>query len=450
LFVGACDGIGTQVVTVASGECDGSSAIIRGATMTAASAVAPAPEDVSNCIQDVFRSNVCLDLFQNPYPFLASLSLGLDVPSIPLAVSSLSPSLSPRVEAPILSVPEDPDYPDDSYVAPGDGTIPAISGLEQEPINGPAPGSAGSTNITAIAGSAAGVALLFAVLVMFAFNRQKKKAWRDGAIHTATLDEVDIEAHQYVIDSLHTKDGLFAPPDSSDTGSSLLGRMLASTATAAFGALTFRSENNDECCTQEENSFEDDLASARDDLTLNFEGANAVKPKIVPVSILKNAKRGIGVGAPIDEDETLAPVAPGIVSAPAPDVITWQGANADSPDDNKARTKTQTPRSPAGLLTCAMHPFHFLAPTRCAVPQDQMSEGSSVPYHTDFGPDQSWDPDDNSIGSSNNGVDFFQAAPPASPIDRKRLLDSVAKKSFEMQRLRTPAEPEPRRPKSYL
>jgi hypothetical protein len=450
LLVGAC-GIDSQIVSVASGECDGSSAILRGGNMVTTGSFPPAPKDVSQCVQDIFRSDICLDFFKVVYPYIDTISLGLDVPMatsgpsasptkspMPSALSSLSPSLSPTTT---------------------DAISTDESGLGRDAINSPAPGSSDSNNIAVIIGSVVGVALLAGLLAMFAYKREKKqKAWREGAMRDVTLDDVDeddIEAHHHVVDNPRTKEGLLYPaPESSDTGSSLFGRMLASTATVALGALHFRSENNDEAT--QENSAEDnlgsseddastenacgpkgnDLAAPRDDRASDLEGAQAGKDKIMPVSILRNPRERLAA-------EALPTVTPDIVSAP--NATNLEGAESDAVSPVESKANILTPHSAMGLLTCAMHPFHCLAPKS----QDQLSEGSSIPYQTDFGPDESWDPDDNSIGST-EGEDNFQTTKPASPIDRMRLLESVTKKSFEMQRLRTPVETEPYRPKYYL
>jgi hypothetical protein len=161
------------------------------------------------------------------------------------------------------------------------------------------------------------------------------------------------------------------------------------------------------------------------------------------------------VESPFSKDAPLPTVATEFASAPkAPDL---EGPEPDavlpavvSPDaKSPVNSKAKSPIQPftMGLLTCAMHPFHCMSPIRGGISQDQMSEGSSIPYQTDFGPDESWDPDDNSIGST-EGEDNFQTTKPTSPSER--LLDNVTKKSFEMQRLRTPAETEPYRPKNNL
>jgi hypothetical protein len=474
LFVGAC-GIDSQVFSVASGECDGSSAILRGGNMVTTGAFPPAPNDVSQCVQDIFRSDLCLDFFERTYPYIESISLGLDdVPMptsgpsasptrspMPSALSSLSPSLSPTTKSPSFNpttlAPSREDASD------GSGVL-SESGLGKDPVYDPI-GSSDGNNIAVIAGSAVGVALLAGLLAMFAYKREKKqKSWREGVVRDVTLDDVDdddIEAHHHVVQNYRTKEGLlYPPPESSDTGSSLFGRMLASTAGVALGALQFRSENNEECT--QENSAEDMLGSSQDDGSTenarasDLEGAQAVNDTIAPVSILRKPKERLAAESPFNNDKNLPTVVtPDIASAP--NATTFEKSKSNvvspgavsphvvSPDNSKAKSPTQP--FAMGLLTCAMHPFHCITPIRGIVSQDQLSEGSSIPYQTDFGPDESWDPDDTSIGSA-EGEDNFQTTKPASSSER--LLDNVTKKSFEMQRLRTPVETEPYRPKNYL
>lgn len=474
LLVGAC-GIDSQLVSVASSDCDGSSAILRDVNMVTTGASPPAPDVVSQCVQDIFRLGVCLGFFERTYPYVDSISLGLDVPMptngpsvspskspMPSALSSLSSSLSPTVApagAPILTVPEEPNVSDGS--SGGDKISTDESGLGRDPIYNPVPGSSGGNNIAVVAGSVVGVALLAGLLAMFAYKREnKQKAWRKGVMRDVTLDDVDeedIEAHHHVVANYRTKEGLlFPPPESSDTGSSLFGRMLASTATVALGALQFRSQNSEECT--QENSAEE-LGSSQDDGSTenavaprgdDLEDAQADNDKIVPVSILRKPKERLAAESPFKENASFPTVAPDIASAPNATNSEGVGSDADSRDAVSAVvSKAKSPTQPfaMGLLTCAMHPFHCIAPIRGVLSQDQLSEGSSIPYQTDFGPDESWDPDDNSIGSA-EGQDNFQTTKPASPSER--LLENITKKSFEMQRLRTPAETEPYRPKNYL
>jgi hypothetical protein len=505
LLVGNC-GIESDEASIASGECDGSSAILRGINMVTTSVLPPSQEFVSQCVQDVFRSGTCRDFFERPYPYIDTISLGFDVPMPPMpsALPSLSPSLSPSsfpssgpslTPSPpeeILDVPEEPNVSDgsDTFTS-GDSISTDASGLGRDPIFNPTPGSSDGNNIAVIAGSAVGVALLAGLLAMFAYKREKKqKAWREGAaMRDVTLDEDDddIEAHDHVVDSLRTKEGLLypPPPESSDTGSSLFGRMLASTATVALGALQFRSSNNDECTQEEGDSYETNLGSSQDDgstenardgrgpqggnlaSTRDDQGAQVVNDNIVPVSILKKPKVRvaaespytndaappavrIAAAAPYNEDTAPLPtVAPETEIALAPNPTNSKGNEsiAISPVDSKAKSQPQ--QYAMGLLTSAMYPFHCLAPVRGFIGSDQLSEGSSIPYQTDFKPDESWDPDDNSMGSS-EGEDHFQTTKPASPSER--LLENVTKRSFEMQRLRTPAdaESEPIRGLDYL
>jgi hypothetical protein len=487
LLVGAC-GIDSQLVSVDSGECDGNSAILRGGNMVTTGAVSPAPADVSQCVQNIFRSDICLDFFERTYTYIDSISLGLDVPMpssrpsasptkspMPSALFSLSPSLSPTTNptsgptlapagAPILVVPEEPDASDGSDT---NAITTDESGIGRDPIYDPI-GSDGNS-IAVIAGSVVGVALLAGLLAMFAYKREKKqKAWRaEGAMRDVTLDDVDdddIEAHHHVVQNYRTKEGLLypPPPESSDTGSSLFGRMLASTAGVALGALQFRSENNEE--GTQENSAEDMAGSSQDDgSTKNardprgndrasgLEGAQAVNEKIAPVSILRKPKERPTLESPFNNDTTLRTVVTPD-NASAPTATNFEGVESDAVSPagvSPVASKAKSPIQPftMGLLTCAMHPFHCMTPIRGVIGQDQMSEGSSIPYQTDFGPDESWDPDDNSIGST-EGEDNFQTTKPASPSER--LLENVTKKSFEMQRLRTPVETEPYRPKNYL
>jgi hypothetical protein len=391
--------------------------------------------------------------------------------------------------APTLTVPEEPDVvpeePDvgasDGFDTPSDGSVE--SGLGRESVNAPTPGSSDSSNVAAIAGSVVAVALLAGLLAMFAFKRDRKqKAWREGIMRDVTLDDMDeddIEAYDNVVQQQRTKEGLLypPPPESSDAGSSLFGRMLASTAGVALGSLRFRSENNEECT--QENSAEDMLGSSEDDggstdARASSEGNDrapsegndrssdleAVDDKIIaPVSILRKPKERLAAESPFSKDAPLPTVAPD-VAASAPNATNLEGPVPDavlpavvSPDVkspvvvSKAKTAPSQPFT-MGFLCGAMHPFHCISPSRGMISQDQMSEGSSIPYQTDFEQDQSWDPDDNSVGSA-EGEDNFQTTKPASPSER--LLDkNVRKKSFEMTRLRTPAETEPYRPKNYL
>jgi hypothetical protein len=475
VLAGAC-GIDSQLVSIASSECDGNSAILRGGNMVTTGTISPAPADVSQCVQDIFRSNICLDFFERTYPYIESISLGLDdlpMPSIapsasptkspmPSALSSLSPSLSPT-SSPSMNPSFVPSLTPtrEADVADGSDTL-SESGLGRDPIYDPI-GSSDRNNVAVIAGSVVGAALLAGLLAMFAYKREKKqKAWREGVMRDVTLDDVDdddIEAHHHVVANYRTKEGLlYPPPASSDTGSSLFGRMLASTAGVALGALQFRSDNNEECT--QENSAEDMLDSSQDDGSTENARASqgndrasdleAVDDKIAPVSILKKPKERLTPESPFNNDAPLPTVAPDTAS-------TLNAANLEraesnvvsphvvSPDNSKAKSPTQP--FAMGFLTCAMHPFHCMAPTRFALSQDQLSEGSSIPYQTDFGPDESWDPDDNSIDSA-EGEGNFQTTKPSFPSER--LLENVTKKSFEMQRLRTPVETEPYRPKNYL
>ena len=489
LAVATC-GISTTQVSLASSECDaGGAALIRGGYFVTTGTFPPSPGQVEDCLDSVFKLQTCLEIFEVTYPFVDKLKLSFDVP-MPTAAPSqapsksaaptvlpsqspsalptskpttfrptLGPSLVPTVSPTTVSpTTVSPTTVSPTTVSPTTATFttasPTIvsyvgvsvdadgqlitdaSAAEREPIYGNGVGSPNDgANVAAIAGSIAGAALLVVVLALFARSRRKQKAWLDGAVRdTTTLDEHDIEAD--IGAGLGGKDSLgLAPRDaSSDTGSSLLGRMLAS----SRSALASISDKTDECTPTQE---EEDEASV--------EQKNEPSTKIVPVSILRQSKKQKDLNTMDNnaEDASLRTVVPFITPVKAAQKKVEHAATPETVALPESPGSPDDSYSLMGRLACAMHPFHCLAPGRgVTTSQDQFSETSDAPYE----PDSSWDPDDSSLGDG-DAVDAFQTTGSLLDSDNKRLLaDQVSKKTFKMQRLRIPAEPDTRRPKFYL
>lgn len=503
LSVSTC-GLGVSLAGIASTECDGTGAILRGAYLvTTGASFPPSTAQVQECVGGLFSMHRCLGFFEIPYPFVDSVAVDFDVP-MPTAAPSQSPSVSqsptrgptqsptpsptvspttasptrsptaaptraPIVPAPTRSptfaptnVPNAPTRPP-TTLAPTASTTGTTA--DREIANGITQDAGGanngnnngdgnngdSNNVAAIAGSVVGAALLVGLVALFAVNRQKQKVWRDGAIREAiTLDEDDLEAAATTTGGggggLVTKDSLYQAPDASDNGSSLFGRMLG----AAFPFHAARSVNN-------ESSVAPSQYDGKSDMQSDFEGMRTVEPKIVvtPVSILKSSKtRGVPFTPEKDVNTTQDTIPFTSTPEAAPNGTSPQPQDPPSIGELTPENLGSAEQSYSlmGRLASAMHPFHCLAPVRSngglfgARVDDQMSQASSVPYE----PDASWDPDDNTM-SDNEAIDVFMTTDSLPSSDNKRLLaQSVTSKSFKMQRLRTPAEPEPVRPKFYL